>query len=171
MAQGASVRQVSAKENSCAHHVTWSPNKLWRSSYIFNPWPILLAQGASLRQYYWRRVHRCANTIGAGCIGAPILLAQGTLVRQYYWRRVHWCANCLKVVGNEKVGGSGMCQSVPIWLGPRWSRFFCLFNFAVVFDFTYFRFRPSKAKSIGNVLTNRQNPTNCCLRGQLKKSA
>ncbi len=32
-------------------------------------------------------------------------------------------------------------------------------NFAVVFDFIYFRFRPSKAKSIGNVLTNRQNAT------------
>jgi hypothetical protein len=30
-------------------------------------------------------------------------------------------------------------------------------NFAVVFDFMYFRFHPSKAKSIGNVLTNRQN--------------
>ena len=30
-------------------------------------------------------------------------------------------------------------------------------NFAVVFDFIYFRFRPSKAKSIGNVLPNRQN--------------
>jgi hypothetical protein len=30
-------------------------------------------------------------------------------------------------------------------------------NSAVVFDFLYFRFRPSKANSIGNVLTNRQN--------------
>jgi hypothetical protein len=30
-------------------------------------------------------------------------------------------------------------------------------NFAVVFDFMYFRFRPSKAKSIGNVLPNRRN--------------
>ncbi len=30
-------------------------------------------------------------------------------------------------------------------------------NFAVVFDFMYFRFRPSKAKSTGNVLPNRQN--------------
>ncbi len=30
-------------------------------------------------------------------------------------------------------------------------------NFAGVFDFMYFRFRPSKAKSIGNVRTNRQN--------------
>ncbi len=29
-------------------------------------------------------------------------------------------------------------------------------NFAVVFDFIYFCFRPSKAKSIGNVLPNRQ---------------
>jgi hypothetical protein len=27
-------------------------------------------------------------------------------------------------------------------------------NFAVVFDFMYFRFRPSKAKSIGIVMTN-----------------
>ncbi len=31
------------------------------------------------------------------------------------------------------------------------------FNFDVVFDFMYFRFRPSKAKWIGNVLTNRRN--------------
>ncbi len=30
-------------------------------------------------------------------------------------------------------------------------------NFAIVFDFTYFRFRPSKAKWIGNVLSNRRN--------------
>ncbi len=32
----------------------------------------------------------------------------------------------LKVVGNQKVGGSGMCQSVPIFLGPRRSMFFSL---------------------------------------------
>ncbi len=30
-------------------------------------------------------------------------------------------------------------------------------NFAVVFDFMYFRFRPSKAQYIGIVLPNRQN--------------
>ncbi len=47
----------------------------------------------------------------------------------------------------------------------------CLpFNFAVVFDFTYFRFCPSKAKSIGDVLTNRQNAANCCLHREWKKS-
>ncbi len=33
-------------------------------------------------------------------------------------------------------------------------------NFAVVFDFIYFRFRPSKAKWIGNVLPNRWNAVN-----------
>jgi hypothetical protein len=34
----------------------------------------------------------------------------------------------------------------------------CLpYNFAVVFDFIYFRFRPSKEKRIGNDLPNRQN--------------
>ncbi len=27
---------VSANEYSCAHHATWSPNKLWRSISIFN---------------------------------------------------------------------------------------------------------------------------------------
>ncbi len=27
---------VSANENSCAHHVTWSPNKLWIYNSIFN---------------------------------------------------------------------------------------------------------------------------------------
>jgi hypothetical protein len=30
-------------------------------------------------------------------------------------------------------------------------------NFAIVFDFMYFRFRPSTATSIGIVLPNRQN--------------
>ncbi len=25
-------------ENCCAHHVPWSPPKLWRSNYIFNLW-------------------------------------------------------------------------------------------------------------------------------------
>ncbi len=32
----------------------------------------------------------------------------------------------LKVVSNEKVGGPGMCQSVPVWLGPRRLRFVSL---------------------------------------------
>ncbi len=44
-------------------------------------------------------------------------------------------------------------------------------NFAVVLDFMYFRFRPSKAKSIGNVLMNRQNVANCCLHRGFKKAA
>jgi hypothetical protein len=29
---------VSANENSCAHRVTWSPNKFGRSNSIFNLW-------------------------------------------------------------------------------------------------------------------------------------
>jgi hypothetical protein len=28
--------RLSANEFSCVHHVTWSPNKLWRSNTIFN---------------------------------------------------------------------------------------------------------------------------------------
>jgi hypothetical protein len=32
---------VSANEYSCAHHVTWIPNKLWRYTFIFNLWFIL----------------------------------------------------------------------------------------------------------------------------------
>jgi hypothetical protein len=45
------------------------------------------------------------------------------------------------------------------------------FNLAVVFILMYFRFRVSRAKSIGNVLTNRQNAANCCLHGEGNKSA
>jgi hypothetical protein len=37
-------------------------------------------------------------------------------------------------------------------------------NFAVVFYFIYFRFRPSKAKSTDNALTNGQNSANFLLR-------
>jgi hypothetical protein len=35
-------------------------------------------------------------------------------------------SSSLKVVGNEKFGGSGMRQTVPICLGPRQSRFVSL---------------------------------------------
>jgi hypothetical protein len=35
---GEGVAGVSANENSCAHHLTWSPNKLWRSNSLFNLW-------------------------------------------------------------------------------------------------------------------------------------
>ncbi len=38
---------VSANGYSCAHHVTWSPNKLWRSTSIFNLW-VLWASLSSL---------------------------------------------------------------------------------------------------------------------------
>ncbi len=31
---------VSANEYCWAHHVTWSPNKLWRSNSVFNPWKV-----------------------------------------------------------------------------------------------------------------------------------
>jgi hypothetical protein len=31
---GGELRGLSANEYGCAHHVTWSPNKLWRSSFI-----------------------------------------------------------------------------------------------------------------------------------------
>ncbi len=37
-AGGLGVRGISANEYSCAHHVTWSPNKLWRSTSIFHLW-------------------------------------------------------------------------------------------------------------------------------------
>jgi hypothetical protein len=35
---------VSANENSCAHHVTWSLNKRWRSNSIFNLWTRLIVE-------------------------------------------------------------------------------------------------------------------------------
>ncbi len=58
-------------------------------------------------------------------------------------------------VGNEKEGGSG--KNDRNWSGTVAIKVCFPFNFPVVSDFMYFRFRLSKAKSIGNVLTNRQN--------------
>ncbi len=40
---------VSANEQSCAHHVTWSSNKLWRSTFIFNLRLLLYVCGANHR--------------------------------------------------------------------------------------------------------------------------
>ncbi len=34
--------RLSAHEYSCAHHVTQSPNKIWRSTFIFNLWSTTL---------------------------------------------------------------------------------------------------------------------------------
>jgi hypothetical protein len=31
---------VSANENICAHHVTWSPNKLWRFDLTYGAFPL-----------------------------------------------------------------------------------------------------------------------------------
>jgi hypothetical protein len=69
----------------------------------------------------------------------------------------------LKVVGNDKKRrGVGKVPNIHnMSLTGAIDVHFSL-NFAVVFDFMYFRFRPSKAKSKGNVLTNRQNAANCC---------
>ncbi len=54
--QGEGVElRVSANEYSCAHHVTWSPNKPWRSTSIFNLWfylPIVYIY--SVATYRWR---------------------------------------------------------------------------------------------------------------------
>ncbi len=41
---------VSANDYSCAHHVTWSPNKLWRSNSIFNLW-YYLTQGRATGEW------------------------------------------------------------------------------------------------------------------------
>ncbi len=58
-----------------------------------------------------------------------------------------------KVVGNEKVGGSGMCQTVPIWLGPRRSRFVSLSILPSSLILSIFVSAP--VKQIGNVLPNK----------------
>ncbi len=47
---------VSANEYSCAHHVTWSPNKLWRSTFIFN-----LCWIPFVNQAYSKATHNSKN--------------------------------------------------------------------------------------------------------------
>ncbi len=62
----------------------------------------------------------------------------------FYWNAIY-----------QSIKGSRQWESRGVW---NVSIEVCLpFNFAVVFDFTYFRFRPSKAKWIGYVLPNRRN--------------
>ncbi len=66
----------------------------------------------------------------------------------------------LKVVCNENQVGSGRCRKVAY---VRYvSRTVAIevrlpFYLAVLFDFIHFHFRSRKAKSIGNILTNRQS--------------
>ncbi len=67
----------------------------------------------------------------------PVIGIKGS--RQWESRGVRNVSNCTNLVRTAAIE---VCFSL---------------NFAVVFDFIYFRFRPSKAKSIGNVLPNRQN--------------
>ncbi len=47
---------VSANEYSCAHHVTWSPNKLWRSTSIFNLWVNRISLGQLFTVAIWHKV-------------------------------------------------------------------------------------------------------------------
>ncbi len=51
---------VSANEYSCVHHVTWSPNKLWRSTSIFTYW-IKLLLFSLLTSYFSPDFHRPQN--------------------------------------------------------------------------------------------------------------
>ncbi len=58
---------VSANEYSCAHNVTWSPNKLWRSTSIFNLWRPPWSAGRCVRTLggrTWAPSARAARTGG-----------------------------------------------------------------------------------------------------------
>jgi hypothetical protein len=63
----------------------------------------------------------------------------------------------LKVVCNENQGGSGRWHKFRIGLRPWRLRFVSRLILLSSLILSNFRFRPSKAKSIGNVLTNRQS--------------
>ncbi len=65
---------VSANEYSCAHHVTWSPNKLWRSTSIFNLW-------------FWLKTIRHRKFRKSLGRPDPDLLAQSVIMCKY----LQWC--------------------------------------------------------------------------------
>jgi hypothetical protein len=54
--------RVSANEYSCAQHVTWSPNKLWRSTSILNLWLRRDLGPQPKRRFYYRRVRDLRQT-------------------------------------------------------------------------------------------------------------
>ena len=62
--------RVSANENSCAHHVTWSPNKLWRSTSIFNLWLIVSSKCRGAENWppdgatHWNIVDKRGGVLG-----------------------------------------------------------------------------------------------------------
>jgi hypothetical protein len=93
-----------------------------------------LVQGTSLlsifAQYQRSETHIWRSTLP--CLvfqrrrnAAHFVLKKKT-IRWKSYKKVPFIWRPLKVVGNEKVGGSGMCQTVPIWLRPRRSRFVSL---------------------------------------------
>ncbi len=53
------VCEVSANEKCCAHHVTWSPNKLWRSNSMFNLWGLVPFLRSDIRlEYFEHKLRR-----------------------------------------------------------------------------------------------------------------
>jgi hypothetical protein len=66
----------------------------------------------------------------------------------------------LKVVGKPERRGVRNVSNDPNLSRTAAIDVLFFINLAVIFDFFYFRFRPSKAKSIGNVLPNRLNAAN-----------
>ncbi len=73
------------------------------------------------------------------------------------WIRLSKWWGCLKVVCNEKEGGAEKMANVGNGSETMAVEVCFSFNFAVVFYFNLYPVLPSKAKSIGDVLMNRQN--------------
>jgi hypothetical protein len=67
--------RVSADEYSCAHHVTWSPNKLWSSNSIFNLWDNVL-KSKYLNPGLWQ-VNLERHLLPHENVGVASLLEQG----------------------------------------------------------------------------------------------
>jgi hypothetical protein len=83
---------VSANEYSCANHVTWSPNELWRSTSIFNLW----LQVSNFRGL----VTSCTSILATGrCCWAPAVSSR--ICRRPPGRPTppdSWAASCSPVV-------------------------------------------------------------------------
>jgi hypothetical protein len=81
---------VSANENSCAHHVTWSPNIFLRSNSIFNLWSSLYPYHRFKRYWNYHSCQRPEVRIAMGYTGRcdcnqSQATTPSTLQQTYFW--------------------------------------------------------------------------------------
>jgi hypothetical protein len=103
----------SANEHSCKHHVTWSPNELWRSTSIFNLWARLFPLGILLKKQLKFGNHCFTHSFLQAKVAQPILGRAGSQPMSTYS-----CAPGAQIIFRDQTPYS-TCGSYPSDLKER----------------------------------------------------